>query len=141
MRVFMSKKVEHRKLYSNETAQSEKQTCAVESITEQPEEDQPERQRRKIGKRVVQALQELTEAGVVVWRVGEGWARACLSVRFEEQKYVKGISRVVWLTNDHAIDDRGEPSETFFVLERNDHDELADAIYQSLFITEVVSEP
>jgi hypothetical protein len=87
----MSKKVEHRKVNSNEVAQSENHICAVEPVNEQSEEDQSGRQRRKIGKRVVRALRALTEAGVIVWRVGEGWAKACLSIRVDETEYLSGV--------------------------------------------------
>jgi hypothetical protein len=72
------------------------------------------------GKQAVCALQDLTEAGVIEWRIGEGWARACLSVRLEELKTRNGVNRVLRLTNDHAIDERGEPRETSFNLDADE---------------------
>jgi hypothetical protein len=85
------------------------------------------------GKQAVGALQDLTEAGVIEWRVGEGWAYACLSVRIEELKDRNGMNRVLWLTNDHAIDERGEPRETSFEIEKEDYRTFCMGIFRDYF--------
>ena len=130
----MSKKVDRRKLYMDGNDQNVESTLAVEPITEQPDEDQFERHHRKIGKRVVRALQELTKAGVVVWRTGEDWARACLSIRVDRTYDVSGTERVVWLTNDHETGERGEPAEEFFCLDRKEYKALVDAIRWDAYV-------
>src|ERR1017187_6493833 len=124
----MSKKVDRRTLYMDGNDQNVESAKAVESITEQSEEDQFERHHRKIGKSVVRGLRALTQAGVVVWRTGEDWAKASIGIRVDETEYHSGVERVVWLTNDHDTDEQGEPTEESFCLDRKDYEALVGDI-------------
>lgn len=123
----MSKKDEHRTLKSNGEVQSEEHICAAAPIAEHPE-DEFETQRRKLIKDAVKALRALTEAGVIVWRAGEGWAQACLSFRVAETKHPSGVERGLRITNDHETNELGEPRAQFFRLGSKEFEALVDEI-------------
>jgi hypothetical protein len=75
--------------------------------------------RERHGRQAARALEELTEAGVIEWKVEKGWMRASLTVCIEMSAEANGTKPTLRFTNDRARNKRREPRDTSFNLDRD----------------------